>query len=224
MEWALGLSTGPGGFGSAVSLRTGRPGAAHLIGVFPTMARAVSAAAAAAPDAADAPARVVLVHPSGIHADELGRDLGDLALAGVTGDDIELRSDVEVLTAVTGDRVLLIDADRDLLAGHPGKTAPFDADRLAELVASDPFGTTVALTGHPEVRDRYHVAARDYAPLIVERPALAALALDNPTTSTLVSTPRTSGALAHRPRRAMPYLLVIITGLVIFLLLLVVIG
>lgn len=220
MEWALGLSTGPGGFGSAVSLRNGLSGTAHLIGVFPTMARAVSAAAGAAPDGA--PASVVLVHPSGIHADELGRHLGDLALAGVDGDDIELRSDVEVLTAVTGDRVLLIDADQDLLAGHPGKTAPFDTDRLAELVARDPFGTTVALTGHPEVRDSYHVAARDYAPLIVERPALAALALDNPTTSALVSTPRTAGALSHRPRRAAPYLLVIITGLVIFLLLIVI--
>lgn len=219
MGWALGLSVGPGGVGSAMSLRPGEPGAAHLMGIFPTMARAVSAAAAAAPD--EPPAAVVLVHPSGVTAAELGRHLGDLALAGVGGDDTELRSDVEVLTAVLGGRVLLIDADRDRIVGHPGKTAPFAPDRLAELVARDPFATTVALTGHPELRDGYHVAARDYAPTIVERPALAALALDNPTTSTLVSTPRTAGAMSRRSRSAAPYVFTIAAVLVGFILLLV---
>lgn len=201
MTWVMGLTTGPGGFGSAFRLSGGR---AHLLGVFPTAARAVSAASLAAPN--EPPGHIVLVHPSGTSARELGQRIGELAVAGLDAADIELRSDVEVLVAVTGNRVLLIDADRDLIAGHPGKTAPFDTDRLAELVAKEPFATTVALTGHPELRDQYHVAARDYAPMLVERPALAALALDNPTTSVLVSTPRTAETYNRGPRKAAPYL------------------
>lgn len=202
MAWSLGLSVGPGGVGSAVGL-TG--GGVHLIGVFPTIARAVHAASQAS---SGPPARVVLVHPSGMTVRDLGRHLGDLALAGVPDDDAQLRTDVEVLNALTGHRVLLVDADRDLIAGHPGKSEPFDADRLAALFAKQPHDTTVALTGHPELRDRYHVAARDYAPMLIERPALAALALQVPETTALVSTPRTAGAL--RQRSAFPFVLMAI--------------
>lgn len=215
--WFLGLSVGPDGFGSAVQHEFGE---AHLIGVFPTAARAVSAGALAAPD--QPPAKVVFVHPSGMSAAELGRHMGDLAVAGLATENVELRSDAEVLTAVTGNRVLLVDADLNLIAAHPGKTVRFAATTLAELVAEDPFATTVALTGHPEMRDSYHVAARDYAPMLVERPALAALALNNPTTSALVSTPRTAGALTRSSRRTPPYLAVIATGVVVMVLLLVV--
>lgn len=203
MTWVMGLTTGPGGFGSAFQIAGGQ---AHLLGVFPTAARAVSAASLAALD--EPPAHIVLVHPSGMPAHELGQRIGELAAAGLATADIELRSDVEVLVAVTGNRVLLIDADRDLIAGHPGKIAPFDAYGLAELVAKDPFATTVALTGHPELRDRYHVAARDYAPMLVERPALAALALDNPTTSVLVSTPRSAETYTRGSKTAVPYLFI----------------
>lgn len=210
MTWSLGLTVGPGGFGSAIR---GEYGEVHLLGVFPTITRAVNAGSLAAPD--EPPEKIVLVHPAGIHANELGRHLGNLAIAGLDGQDIELRSDVEVLVAVTGNRVLLIDADLDLIAGHPGKTAAFDPDRLAELVARDPFSTTVALTGHPEVRDRYHVAARDYAPMLVERPALAALALGHPTTSALVSTPRTATPHLRSPSRAQRYFFIVMVALVI---------
>lgn len=210
MNWALGLTSGPGGFGSAIQLESG---GTHLIGVFDTIARAITAASLAAPD--QPPSRAVLVHPSGVSAGELGRQVGDMVLAGIAAADIELRSDAEVLVAVTGNRVLLIDADRDIIAGHPGKTMPFDSDSLAELVARDPFSTTVALTGHPEVRDRYHVASRDYAPMIVERPALAALALSNPTTSALVSTPRTGAVHLNNERRSTPYLFVIAASVVV---------
>lgn len=214
MTWSLGLSVGPGGVGSAVGLSGGE---VHLIGAFPTIARAVHAAA----EAGDGPPdRVVLVHPTGVTVGELGRHLGDLALAGVTDDDAQLRTDVEVLHALTGRRVLLIDADRDLIAGHPGKTGPFDADRLAALVAEQPCETTVALTGHPETRDRYHVAARDYAPMIVERPALAALALQVPATTGLVSTPRTAGALRRGPSFPLVWLAVPVIVVILLLLLL----
>ncbi|MDO5670914.1 MAG: hypothetical protein Q4G50_13065 [Corynebacterium sp.] len=168
----------------------------HLMGAFPTLARAVHAAAQLGDGA---PARIVLVHPSGMSVTDLGRVVGELAISGVTEDDVQLLTDVEVLQRLTGDRVLLIDADRDLLTTYPGRSGAFDADRVAELVAKQPYETTVALTGHPELRDRYHVAVRDYAPMIVERPALAALALQVPATTELSSTPRTAGALRRRP-------------------------
>lgn len=215
--WSLGLSVGPDGFGSAVQHGFGE---AHLIGVFPTIARALNAGSLAAPD--QPPTRVVFVHTSGMSAAELGRHMGDLALAGLATEDVELRSDAEVLTAVTGNRVLLVDADRNLIAAHPGRNVRFAAATLAELVAEDPFATTVALTGQPEFRDKFHVAARDYAPILVERPALAALALNNPTTSAQVSTPRTAGALSRSSRRALPYLMVAATGVVAMVLMLVV--
>lgn len=77
MSWSLGLSLGPGGVGSAVGLSGG---GVHLIGAFPTIARAVHAATQAASGPA---ARVVLVHPAGLTVDELGRHLGDLALAAL---------------------------------------------------------------------------------------------------------------------------------------------
>lgn len=62
----------------------------------------------------------------------------------------------------------------------------------------------MTLTDHPEVRDRHHVAVRDYAPMIVERPALAALALQVPATTELSSTPRTAGALRRGCWRLSP--------------------
>lgn len=210
MQWTLGLSVGVGAHGAAISLRPGEPGAAHLIGAFPTLTRAVSAAAAAAPEGP--PERVVLVHPAGFTAADLGRELGALGGAGLEVEDIILRGDVEVLSATVRDRVVLIDADRDLLAGRLGRTEHFDADRLAALVAEDPFGTVVALTGHPELRDSYHVAARDFAPMVVERPALAALALDNPDGSGLASTPRRVGTLTENSRRVAARLFLVLSA------------
>lgn len=193
MQWTLGLSVGVGAHGAAISLRPGEPGAAHLIGAFPTLTRAVSAAAAAAPEGP--PERVVLVHPAGFTAADLGRELGALGGAGLEVEDIILRGDVEVLSATVRDRVVLI-----------------DADRLAALVAEDPFGTVVALTGHPELRDSYHVAARDFAPMVVERPALAALALDNPGGSGLASTPRRVGTLTENSRRVAARLFLVLSA------------
>lgn len=201
MQWTLGLSVGVGAHGAAISLRPGEPGAAHLIGAFPTLTRAVSAAAAAAPEGP--PERVVLVHPAGFTAADLGRELGALGGAGLEVEDIILRGDVEVLSATVRDRVVLIDADRDLLAGRLGRTEHFDADRLAALVA---------LTGHPELRDSYHVAARDFAPMVVERPALAALALDNPGGSGLASTPRRVGTLTENSRRVAARLFLVLSA------------
>ncbi len=190
--WELGLSVGESGAGSAISGAAG----VHLMGSFPTLARAVDVASRATDGA---PQRVVLVHPADLSVTRLGKVIGDLALAGVTDDDVQLLTDVEVLHRLTGHRVLLVDADRDLLTVHPGRSERFDADRVAALVAKQPYETTVALTGHPENRDRYHVAVRDYGPMLVERAALAALALQVPETTALSSTPRTAGALRRRP-------------------------
>lgn len=195
MEWELGLSAGPGGFGVAVSL-AGE--GTHLIGMFPTIARAVTSAFNAAPE--DLPTRVVLVHPTGIPVQELGRHIGELTAAGIDADTVEMRSDIDVLESSVATRALLIDADRDLLTGRRLRSTPFEAGTLARLVADDPARTRVFLTGHPEVRDRYHVAARDYAPQIVERPAFAALALDTPATS-VMSTPRLGSSLTDSPAR-----------------------
>ena len=78
--------------------------------------------------------------------------------------------------------------------------------------------TTVALTGHPENRDRYHVAVRDHGPMIVERAALAALALQVPATTALSSTPRTAGALRRRP--VAPWVLAAIPVIALILLIL----
>ena len=212
MTWSLGLSVGPGGVGAALGVDGGE---ARLIGVYQDIGAAVRATQG---EQGSAPERVVLVHPSGVTVRDLRSEVGDLASAGVPDDDAQLRTDVEVLSAVTGHRVLLIDADRDLISGHPGKTEPFAADRLAALVAEHPHETAVALTGHPETRDRYHAVARDYAPMIVERPALAALALQVPATSALVTTPRTAGALRGRP--ALPLVLTAIPVVAVLLLLL----
>lgn len=212
MSWSLGLSVGPGGVGSAVA---SDEGGVRLTGTFPTIGDAVRAALR---ENDGPPARVTLVHPSGVTMRELRSEIGDLALAGVPDDNAQLRADVEVLSALTGNHVLLIDADRDLLAAHPGRTEPFDPARLAALVAREPGEVTVALTGHPETRDRYHVEARDYAPMLVERPALAGLALQIPATSVLVTTPRTAGAL--RTRTPIPPVLIAIPVLAIILLLL----
>lgn len=202
MEWDMGLSAGPGGFGVAISLAEGQT---HLLGMFPTIARCVTSAFNAAPS--HQPRRVVLVHPTGISVRELGRYVGDLAAAGLDPEAVEMRSDIDVLESSITSRALLIDADRDLLIGRLLRTALFDADTLARHVADDPVHTRVFLTGHPEVRDRYHLAARDYAPQIVERPALAALALNTPTPTSLMSTTRLGSSLMVGPRRAWPLLI-----------------
>ncbi|NLA56961.1 MAG: hypothetical protein GX859_11865 [Corynebacterium humireducens] len=209
--WELGLSYGEGGVGCAI---TGAAGV-QLMGSFPTLTRAVDVAARATDGA---PQRVVLVHPADLPVSQLGKVVGDLALAGVTDDDVQLLTDVEVLHRLTGHRVLLIDADRDLLTVHPGRSERFDADRVAALVAKHPWETTVALTGHPENRDRYHVAVRDHGPMIVERAALAALALQVPATTALSSTPRTAGALRRRP--VAPWVLAAIPVIALILLIL----
>lgn len=209
--WELGLSYGDGGVGSAV---TG-PAGVQLMGSFPSLARAVDVAARATEGP---PQRVVLVHPANLPVSALGKVVGDLALAGIDDDDVQLLTDIEVVHRLTGHRALLIDADRDLLTVHPGLSEPFAADRVAALVAKQPFDTTVALTGHPENRDRYHVAVRDVAPMIIDRAAFAALALQVPTTTALSSTPRTAGALRRRP--AAPWVLVSIPVIAILVLIL----
>lgn len=195
MDWELGLSTGPGGYGVAISL-AGE--GTHLIGMFPTIARAVTSAFRAAPE--NLPTRVVLVHLSGIPVQELGRHIGELTAAGIDADTVEMRSDIDVLESSLATTALLIDADRDLLTGRRLRSTPFEAGTLARLVADDPARVRVFLTGHPEVRDRYHVAARDHAPQLIERPALAALALDSPRTS-VMSTPRMGSSLTDSPAR-----------------------
>lgn len=211
--WELGLSYGEGGVGSAVAGASG----VEFMGSFPTLARAVDVAVRVSEGA---PQRVVLVHPADLPVTQLGRVVGDLALAGVTDDDVQLLTDVEVLHRLTGHRVLLIDADRDILTVHPGRSERVDAGRVAALVAQQPRETTVALTGHPENRDRYHAAVRDHGPLLVERAALAGLALQVPETTVLSSTPRTAGAL--RRRHIAPWVLALIpvTALILLILLL----
>lgn len=188
--WSLGISLGPRGIGSAVRVEN-----SHLIGEFPTIARALSAAAAGAPDTP--PERTLVVHPQTQSPDRLGISLGDLASAGVS--DYELVTDVRVLSLVDGGPVILIDADSSTISTSQTSEG-FDADRLAELVAADPFATTVYLTGAPAVRDRLHLAARDFAPRLVERPALAALALTVVPPVGLARQPGWFGRLRRWPR------------------------
>ncbi|AIT62232.1 hypothetical protein [Corynebacterium doosanense] len=168
IRWDLGLSLGPEGVGTAVRVET-----AHLIGVFPTAARAVSAASGAAPGGA--PEHIILVYPQSMSSDELGEQLGECAIAGVKAP-VATR-DTEVLAAMAGRRALLIDSDAGLLASSAGPVVDFSPEVLADWFAEDPFGHSVYLTGEPASRDSYVVAARDFPPTLVERPALAALAL-----------------------------------------------
>ncbi len=102
------------------------------------------------------------------------------------------------LTVSASDRLvdvqLLADADCDLLTAHPGQSRGLDVDGVAELVDKQSYEATPALTGHPENRNRHHVAVRDCGPVLVERAAPAGLALQVPETTALSSTPRTAGA------------------------------
>ncbi|QGU03964.1 hypothetical protein [Corynebacterium comes] len=181
MTWTLALAVTPSGIGAA---KTGTSSVPETTGYFPELDRAVGFSAGG--ESTPTPEKTVLVVEVGIPSQQLKWFLGELIIAGIPTGTIQVRSDVEVLTTAFGGPVLLVDADRETMVPPSGTGGePLHAGRAGEIV--EDTGTKVLLVGHEDVRGRTLTAFRDLDPVVLDRSDVARLALENPTTGSLLS-------------------------------------
>ncbi|WIM72919.1 hypothetical protein QP028_03730 [Corynebacterium suedekumii] len=120
MTWTLALTATASGIGAAVDTPDAEP---RTVGYFPDVARAVRFAADEA--GSRTPDRAVMIIPAGITEYDLKWFLGELVIAGIPAQQVQVRADYEILTTATDSRVLLIDADRGILVTPPAGSLPY---------------------------------------------------------------------------------------------------
>lgn len=181
MTWTLALAVTPSGIGAA---KTGAGSIPATTGYFPELDRAVGYSAGG--ESTRHPQKTVLVVEAGIPAQQLKWFLGELIIAGIPTDTVQVRSDLEVLATAFDSPVLLIDADRETMVPPSGTGGePLHAGRAGEIVADT--GAKVLLVGHEDVRGTVLAAFRDLDPIVLDRSDVARLALENPVPGSLVS-------------------------------------
>lgn len=181
MTWTLALAVTPSGIGAA---KIGADDVPETTGYFPEMDRAVRFSAGG--ESTNSPEKTVLVVEAGIQPQQLRWFLGELIIGGVPAETVQVRNDVEVLTAAFDGPVLLVDADNETMVLPSGTGGePLHAGRAGEIVADT--GAQLLLVGHEDVRGKMLAAFRDLGPVELDRPGVARLALENPVTGSLVS-------------------------------------
>jgi len=184
MTWTLALTATASGIGAAVDTPDAEP---RTVGYFPDVARAVRFAADEA--GSRTPDRAVMIIPAGITEYDLKWFLGELVIAGIPAQQVQVRADYEILTTATDSRVLLIDADRGILVTPSGRE-PAVPPRVVELAAGSGEGpATVVLTGHPAEREKLQPDYAELTPTILDWPQIALLALEHPSDLSLISPP-----------------------------------
>ncbi|WIM69109.1 hypothetical protein [Corynebacterium suedekumii] len=191
MTWTLALTATANGVGAAVDTPDAAP---RTVGYFPDVARAVRFAADEG--GSRTPSRAVMIIPAGITEYDLKWFLGELVIAGIPAQQVQVRADYEILTTATDSRILLIDADRDIMVTPSGRE-PAAPSRATELAAESP--TTVVLTGHPEEREKLDPEYDSLTPTILDWPQIALLALEHPSDLSLISPPEPG---AEQPEEA----------------------
>ncbi|GAB2499879.1 hypothetical protein CATRI_03210 [Corynebacterium atrinae] len=187
MTWTLALAATPTGIGAA---KLGAAGSPHILGFFPEIDRAMRAAAQG--EESKLPGHTVLISEVGIPPYELKWYLGELVIEKIPARDVQVRSDIEVLSTAYGAPVLLIDADRDIMVPPPAtRGEPIHVGRASEIMEADPAIRPV-LIGHPDTRGGVVEAFAELSPEVIDRQELARLALFHPTTESIVTIPESA--------------------------------
>lgn len=173
MSWILSLSVASGGVGAA---KLGAAGVPEKVGFFPTADRAMAFAASG--ESGGKPDAVRLLVPSTLNDQDLRWYLGEIVIAGVPAEKTHVRTIPDVLAEAYGGRPLLVDASWKKIVTADGGVQDLEAERISELHAEQPPGTTVILAGHPEEREKVHAATTELAPVLLEYPQIAALNLE----------------------------------------------
>lgn len=187
MTWTLALAATPTGIGAAKLGATGTP---TSVGFFSDIDRAVRAAAQG--ESSKLPGHTVLITEVGIPSYELKWYLGELVIEKIPAREVQVRTDIEVLSTAYGSAVMLIDVDRDIMVPPPATGGePIHFGRASEIVDADPAVRPI-LIGHPDTRGGVVDAFADLAPEVIDRQDLARLALLHPTTESIVTIPEST--------------------------------
>ena len=163
MTWTLALTATPLGLGAA---KIGAAGTPEITGFFPEVDRAVRLSSEGEENRA--PDKAVLIVETDLKPHELKWYLGELIIAGIPGHKVQVRTDVEVLSTAAGEQASLVEyptaaPKKNLFGAQP-----------------DPEPTPVTVT-FPTMGEQTY-----------ERVDVAKLALEHPTTESLITVPEPS--------------------------------
>lgn len=164
MTWTLALTATSLGFGAA---KLGAAGTPQITGFYPEVDRALRFSAEG--EETRLPDKAILVVESDLQQHELKWYLGELIIAGVPGHKVQVRTDVEVLSTAEGEQATLVEYPSPAPKKNLFGTQP------------EPVPTPVTVT-FPTAGDRSY-----------ERAEVAELALEHPTSDSLVSVAEPSG-------------------------------
>ena len=192
MTWTLALTATPLGLGAA---KIGAAGTPEITGFFPEVDRAVRLSSEG--EETRSPDKAVLIVETDLKSHELKWDLGELIIAGIPGHKVQVRTDVEVLSTAEGEEATLVEY-------------PVEAPKKNLFGAQpDPVPTPVTVT-FPTAGEKSY-----------ERVDVAKLALEHPSTESLVSVPEpTDTPQELTPERGMMttrFLLILAIALIVVL-------
>lgn len=191
MTWTLALSVASSGVGVA---KIGAKGFPEIVGLYPEVTRAMRFAGEG--ESTRNPEKVVLVVPTTLSEYDLKWYLGEIAISGAPASDIQVRSVHEVLGKIHPGELLLADASWKSISLTSGQTANLTPVKLYEYAMSDKAPSSVIIAGHPQERGEFEADIVELNPVLIEHPEIAVIALEHPTTDSLVSIPEESASVS----------------------------
>lgn len=186
MTWTLALAVSPTGNGTA---KLGASGTPEITGYFPEIDRAVRFSSEG--EDSRIPDRTCLIIEEGMEPHTLKWYLGELVIAGIPAQTVQVRSEAEVLTTAYGQPVEII---------------PQEPPKKGFLSVEEP------------VRDEVTIIAPDQEPEIRPRQDIALLALENPVADSLVDIPADAPAPAPEKNTSVNnYIIIVALALAVVL-------
>lgn len=174
MSWTLALSAASAGAGAA---KLGDAGSPEVVGFFPTVDRAVAFAGRG--ESEKHPEAVELIVPTSMSDYDLKWYLGELVITGIPAERVRVRTSLEVLGETRGEKILIADTSWKSILTAAGESEELAPERVKEIHAAQPAGTTLIVLGHPQERTETQKQLMGMDPVLLEHPQLALLALDD---------------------------------------------
>ncbi|GAB3692978.1 hypothetical protein [Corynebacterium nasicanis] len=192
MTWTLALTATPLGLGAA---KLGAAGTPEITGFFPEVDRAVRLSSEG--EESRSPEKAILIVETDLKPHELKWYLGELIISGIPGHKVQVRTDVEVLSTAEGEQATLVEY-------------PVEAPKKNLFGAQpEPVPTPVTVT-FPTAGEKSY-----------ERVDVAQLALEHPSSESLISVPEPSDApqdlAPERSSSATRFVLILAIALIVVL-------